>query len=459
MLDNYFLMVHDANTTHGDIIYSMLKKFVLIIIFAFVLALIIAYSRGYRVNIWQNEVTSNGLVAVTSSPKGAKIFIDGNLKGVTDTTVYLQPGTYDFTIIKDGYFSWKKTVTVQGEIVHSVDATLYPINSSLNPLTNIGVVRSIKFGAGEQKALIFSKKIAETSQDIPFAEPTSAEEKKDGLFVFDPNVRAVTLFSSLTSIAEYGVFPVDINPDRVWVVFSPNYEQAVLFNMTDIEYNEWNQEKPIGTEFSPSSSYPKTYSSAFLISLNTYNLSPLDVTGSAPTLIDAWTQKKVANLDALLSGYKKNLAEFLKLNTVLVDMSQDKNRIMYVATAEAKLSKILKNPLIGSNQTPDIRSTTIHALYVYDIKEDRNYQIFEDYKKAVNDLGMIFLHPNSKNVVFGDENGISISDFDGINEQRLYSGPFNKNFLAISNDGRLIILTSLNTSHNAAGDLYAIGIR
>ena len=438
----------------------MIKKFVILPVFAVILVAIIAYSRGYRVNIWKNEVTSNGLVAVTSSPKGAKIFIDGDLKGVTDTTVYLQPGTYNFTIIKDGYFTWKKIITVKGEIVHSVDATLYPINSSLNPLTNIGVVRSIKFGIGEQKALIFSKKNAPGEEEEQFIEPTSAQEKKDGLFVFDPNVRAVTLFSSLTSLAEYDAFPVDLDPSSVAVVFSPNYDQAILFSMSEEQYKAWNNERGVlRTEFLPQSSYPNDYSSAFLISLNTYNTEPLDVTDSAPILIDAWTQKKVANLDALLSGYKKTLANFLKSNTVLIDISQDKNRIMYVATAEAKLSKILKKPLIGSNQTQDIRETKPQALYVYDIKEDKNYQVFDDYQKDIKELNMIFLHPNSKNIVYGVEDGISISDYDGINEQRLYSGPFNKNFLAISNDGRLIILTSLNISQNTAGDLYAIGIR
>ncbi|MFO0703378.1 MAG: PEGA domain-containing protein [Patescibacteria group bacterium] len=438
----------------------MLRRIIYTTIFVAALGATIAYSRGYRINILQNEVTSNGLVAATSTPKSAKIYIDGVLKGVTDTTLYLQPGTYTFNITKDGYFPWTKTITVKGEIVHSIDAILYPTNSSLTPLTNIGIMKAIRFGVGEQKALIFSKKMI---QKDPTSTPTptgsSNDEPKDGLFVFDPNVRAVTLFSSLISIADYSSFPVEINPDNVEVIFSPNFEQAIIINMDEGQFADWNKIKRLSSDFSPDGSYPQSYTSAYLISLSNNNPSPLDVTDSAPTLLNAWTQKKLTNLNSLLSAYKKPLNHYFAENTVLLDFSQDKNRVLYIATAEASLQKILKEPLIGSNQTTDVREVKPNNLYVYDIKEDRNYRIFDEKELTTHDSKQIFFHPNSKNIVFKNSDSIAIADYDAKNIQNLYSGPFNKDFLAISNDGRLIILTNLNPTQNTYGDLYAIGIK
>ncbi len=439
----------------------MLKKIVFFALFCLVLTVIIAYSRGYRIKIGQNELTSNGLVAVTSNPKSAKIFIDGVLKGVTDTTVYLQPGKYSFTVIKDGYFPWKKTIIVKGEIVHSIDATLYPINSSLNPLTNIGVIKSIKFGAGEHKALIFSKKYSADEDLVDIIEPSPSQEKKDGLFVFDPNVRAVTIFSSLTSIAEYSAFPVDIDPESIYVIFSPNYEQLILFNLagnvSDVAIGGFGLGQR--SEFEPNIVYPSEYSSAFLLSVNSYNPSPLDITDSAPALIEAWSNQRKKNLDSFLSGYKTELGDFLASSSILLDVSQDKNRIMYQATSEAKLVQILKKPLIGSNQTQEVRDTQIDNIYVYDVKEDRNYLVFTTERIENDEIGNLSFHPNSKNIIYRVVNNLAVADYDGTNEQKIYSGPFAKDFLEISNDGRLIILTTLNPAQNASRDLYAIGIR
>lgn len=437
----------------------MFYKVVIFVVFLSVLVGTITYSRGYRLNILQNQITSSGLVAVTSNPKSAKIYIDGDFEGVTDTTVYLQPGTYSFTIIKDGYFPWKKTVAVKGEIVYSVDATLYPINSSLNPLTNIGIERSVRFGVGEQKALLFSKKrsIDEIEEATVIKDATS--EKRDGLFVFDPNNRAVTIFSPLTSVAEYKVFPVELIPQNISIVFSPNYDQAILFVLLSENPDNSNNIENQNPELAPSNKYPQIYDSAFLISLNSYNDSPLDVTASAGSLIDAWAQKKSKNIDDLVSSYSKKIQLFLKESTAMIDISQDKNLIMYSATAEATLTQVLKNSLIGSNQTEDVRSTEVDSIYVYDVKEDRNYKITDQNADPNDEIGAIFFHPNSRNIVYSKEDNIVIADFDGLNRQRVYSGPFTKDFLAITNDGRLIILTNLNPSQNKVGDIYAVGIR
>ena len=443
--------------TNGRLVYNMIRmqyRLFLGVLFVAILLGIILYARGYRINIGQNELTSNGLVAVTSSPKSAKIFINNELRGVTDTTVYLHPGTYTFTIVKEGYFPWFKTATIQGEVVYSIDATLYPINSSLSPLTNIGVARAIRFGVAEQKALIFSKRSDPMTTITPLLEPTNSQTRKDGLFVFDPNNRAASFFSSLSSIAEYAILPPTLEPDNIRVIFSPNYDQVLLFMMPADSEAQVSQ-----PELATQLEVPESYEAAYLLSLNEYNNTPLDVTASAATLVEAWSAKKALNLQAILSGYKKPLATFLKENTEILDITQDKNRIMYTATSSATLNPVLTSPLIGTNQTPEKRSVEPQNIYVYDVKEDKNYLLFSSSSESPLVANSLFFHPNAKNIIYAQNDFITLADFDGINPQKLYSGPFNNQFLAIANDGRLIVLTNLNPAQYSTGDLYAVGIR
>ena len=60
--------------------------------------------------------------------------------------------------------------------------------------------------------------------------------------------------------------------------------------------------------------------------------------------------------------------------------------------------------------------------------------------------------------MFDEGKSINIADFDGLNKQKVYSGPFDTLFFAMVSDGRLLILTNLNPELNVYGDLYAIGI-
>jgi hypothetical protein len=96
-------------------------------------------------------------------------------------------------------------------------------------------------------------------------------------------------------------------------------------------------------------------------------------------------------------------------------------------------------------------------VYLYDVKEDKNYPIITSSEAQKQSLPI--LHPNSKNIIFNELKSISISDFDGKNKYKVYSGPFDPRFFAISSDGRIFVLTNLNPELATFGDLYAIGIR
>lgn len=428
-----------------------------VLIFAIVFILIIGYARGYRLDINNTQLSSNGLVAVTSSPRSAKIYVNNVFKGVTDTSLYLEPGTYDVDIVKDGYFPWSKTIKIQGEVVQSVDATLYPINASLNPLTNIGVLRAIPFGIDGKKVLIFSSILPRETTEIVVDTPPATDqpsEPKTGIFVYDPRSQAVSIFPALMHIVDYKALGTDINPEQYEVLFAPNFDQAILF------YNSAraSESTKLSSEFESNYIVPADFEIAYLISLNELNNTPLDITNSALSLVEAWSMQKSSNLSALLSGYHRKIQTFIQSNTKIIDVSPDKTRILYEATAGAKLDQVLKQPLIGVNQTEDVRTILPDSIYVYDVREDRNYLVIPATELSRQHAYPLF-HPNSKNIVLNEENSINIMDYDGKNKQKLYSGPYDSNFFAVTSDGRVLVLTKFNTAANKSYDLYAVGIR
>ncbi len=434
----------------------MIYRVITVCIFLLALAGLIGYARGYRIDIRSTEVSSRGLVAVTSTPRSAKILVNNTFKGVTDTSLYLSPGTYTITIIKDGYFPWSKTIKVQGEIVQSTDATLYPINSSLIPLTNIGILRAIPFGVDGKKVLIFSSMTsARQSDTLPV--PLPSEEvgtPKQGIFVYDPRTQAVSIFPALTQIADYVVFRNDIQSSTYDVIFSPDFDQVVLF--FNPKYS--SESTSIVSQYDTGYTAPETFDAAYLLSLNELNTSPLDVTYSALSLIDAWSAQKSANVSSLLSGYHKKVQAFVESSAKIVDISPDKTRILYEATTTAVLEPVLKQPLIGVNQTKNVRVTEPQNLYVYDVREDRNYLVLSS-SALERQHGYPLFHPNSKNIVLNEDSSISVMDYDGMNKQKLYSGPYDNTFFAVTSDGRILVLANFNPALNESFDLYAVGIR
>jgi hypothetical protein len=430
----------------------MPKRIVVTILFLLVFVAVVAFARGYRFDISNKNITSTGLISITSNPRSAKVSINGEVRGVTDLTVNAAPGAYTITITKEGYFPWTKQVVVEKEVVYSLDAFLYPVNPSLTPLTNIGVAMAKALGPGGERTLLFSPKETMLPGHTSLSATSEAKEAKiqSGLFIFDSTNWGVSFFPKLTLIAQADIFPDDFDYQKVEVVFSPDYSQAVLFHKPVYKRVPLHE----NLDYHPTYSRPDRYENAYLLSLDQKNTSLLDISGSVDVLLDAWIEQKGRNLTKIISSYQPVLAEFLRKHTKIVDISSDKTKILYEATASAALAQIISPPLIGANQTPQTRKVEAGRLYVYDLKEDRNYQLEFD-----RTLPYPIFHPNSRNIVYNLGNRISISDYDGRNEQVVYSGPYDKSLVSISADGRLLILSNLNPQLNALPDLYAVGIR
>ena len=100
-------------------------RIILLLLF-FTHFLIISYARGYRFDFAKRSVKSTGIISVTSNPKAAKIFINSELKGVTDTNLTLTPDNYLVEVKKTATLVGVK-INLKGELVINVDPVLFPL--------------------------------------------------------------------------------------------------------------------------------------------------------------------------------------------------------------------------------------------------------------------------------------------------------------------------------------------
>lgn len=91
------------------------------ILLATVVLLYQAY--GYRINR-EGEIIQNGLVFLSSRPEGAMIYSNGErLSDNTNARLSLAAGQYTFELVREGYHTWKRGITVEGG---SVQRFVYP---------------------------------------------------------------------------------------------------------------------------------------------------------------------------------------------------------------------------------------------------------------------------------------------------------------------------------------------
>lgn len=386
---------------------KILLRLMFFVIFITVLAIVIIYARGYRFDIEKKLLKSTGIISATSNPEAAKIYVNGVLKGVTDTNLTLPPENYFVEIKKEGYTSWSKNINLKGELVINVDPVLFPVNPSLSPLTNLGINKAFPTDDGD-KIVIFASESA---------------------YLFDAGRKTLPFFPPLNKIVNLSLLPEISDFKNVNVLFSPDQKQAIL-------------------ELSKNS---------YLLSLDENNLNPLEITLSKSALIEAWQSEKQKNNVKILETFPKDFDKIASSSFEIISFSPNETKVLYKALENIDLSLMIRPPLISTNQTPEERSLMKDHIYVYDRKEDKNFPILATSNQPlVTSLKWYF---DSRHFVVEEAKKISIVDYDNTNKQTIYSGPFESSFFNPTNDGKIIVLINLNSQINELPDLYLVGIR
>ncbi len=385
---------------------KILFRLLLFLAFIIVLTSVIAYARGYRFDIEKRLVNSTGIISATSNPKAAKIYINGELKAVTDTNLTLPPENYLVEIKKEGYTGWSKEINLKGELVINVDPVLFPINPSLSPLTNLGIIKAVPTEDGDRIVVIAS----------------------GSAYLFDAGKKTLPFFPPLNKIVDFSLLPSIVDIKNIKVIFSPDQKQAIFAWSDDLK-----------SEIS------------YLLSLEENNLNPLEVTLSKEALIQAWQTEKNKNNIKILETFPKDFDKIASSSFDIISFSPNETKVLYKAKENVELPLMINPPLIATNQTPEERLVIKEKIYVYDRKEDKNFPLL--------------LTPNlkwyydSRHFVVEEEKKISIVDYDNTNKQTIYSGPFESSFFNTTNDGKIVVLINLNSQVNELPDLYLVGIR
>lgn len=102
----------------GSILYPILYTLILFL----VASLIYFYANGYRLDIFKQEITQNGVINIESSPALADIYVNEKLIGKTPKSSSVKIGTYHITVKKEGYNNWEKDI----DILEGKSTPMYP---------------------------------------------------------------------------------------------------------------------------------------------------------------------------------------------------------------------------------------------------------------------------------------------------------------------------------------------
>jgi len=375
---------------------------------------VVLYGKGYRFGFEPGkiELKGTGLLVVKSLPDGAQVFVDGKLKTATDNTINLAPGEYNVKIFKEGYFPWEKKIKIETETVSKAEALLVPTAPKLESITDLGASRptidptitKIAFNVGGQNST------------------------RNGIYVFDMKSNPLlTLQSSSAQIID---------------------DAFDLFSDSNVSWS------PDGRDLIASVSADRSEPSSYLLDTDRANIPPNNVTSSIDTVSQSWDKLKNNKSKAVLESMPRPVRNLARENFTILAFSPDQNKILYTASRSASLPVVIKPRLVGVNSTPETRTIEEGGIYVYDIKEDRNYKLSSgDFQGAYS------WFTDSKHFIFVRDKEVHLMDFDGLNDTVVYAGPFIEDYIFPWPDAsRIVILTSLGNS-KITPNLYTISLK
>lgn len=401
---------HRHQIPHGLKKQFFISMFVFFSLIVFTIITIL-YASGYRFGFEEGQpiVEKTGLLVASSKPKGAQVFINGDLSTATDNTINLIPGEYTIKIIKEGYFPYEKKVRIEEKVVTSVDALLLPLAPKLENITSNGVDNPI---------------LDPTRSKIAYT-VTSQIPGKTGIYVYDMAANPVlALQGTARQIAS---------------------DTVDLFSQSDIS---WSPDSADVIATVSAGLGPVTY----LLNASTQNDNPTNITSVLQITQQDWMEEQAEKEKARFNSFKRPVRQMIADHFNIISYSPDDSKILYTASISAELPIMIKPRLVGATNTlTEDRDITEGGMYVYDVKEDINVKLFD---KAPFDIcgpqdmrcrQPISWFPDSEHLVVIEDSKIAIMDYDGSNRTTVYGGPFVDNYaFPWPNGSKLVILTNLN---------------
>ncbi|MGB9911579.1 MAG: PEGA domain-containing protein [Microgenomates group bacterium] len=398
-------------------LFLFLIAFIFIISGAFLASLI---ARGYRPDFSKGGILPTGILVTTSTPDGAQVYIDGKLKTATNNTINLSPGKYEVEIRKDGFYPWKKTLEIRKELVTKTDALLFPTFPDLKALTFTGAQNPLLSPDGTK--VVYS------------VSTSSAVLSKQGLWVLDLIDR-----------------PLGLNREpRQIAVSSGKYD----FAKSQYRWSPDSKQILVSFEFPQGKKLPPKKENFLLDSERLTPPSELqDITPTLNLLLASWQIEEKTKKDSQLAKLPPKLKEIITDKTKEIIFSPDEKKILYTATASASLPEGIIPPPPAPSTQKEEREIKPGRIYVYDLKEDKNFFITEETSQKT-----VSWFPTSKHIFIVQNDKIIVKEYDGTNETVIYSGYFIDSFAFPFPSGNKILLLT-NISKDTPPNLYALILR
>ncbi|OGH09616.1 MAG: hypothetical protein A2152_01630 [Candidatus Levybacteria bacterium RBG_16_35_6] len=403
-----------------SIIQKVKKIIIPIVIVVFLIVgtiIAVSYGKGYRFGFTNGrpDVSGTGLLVATSLPDGAQVFINDHLTTATDNTINLFPGTYKVKIAKEGYFPWEKTLIIKKEVVTKAEALLFPIAPKLESITTTGVSNPVL-----DPSLI----------KIAYTVSSQSATNKNGAYILDMSSRPIlTLQGASTQIVSDSI---------------NSFSEAKL---------AWS---PDGSQLIATVS-ALSLETIYLLDPKGFNQTPSDITETMTTVINpSWQRQQTERDNAQLNSLPSKVKKLVSDNFKILSWSYDETKILYLAVDDMILPTIINPRMVGANSTPEQRDIKKDAVYVYDIKEDRNYKILDSLTDSENPLAWF---PDSKHLIFVHNQKVDIMEYDATNLTTVYAGPFEDRYVFSWPDGsKIVILTNLGNP-TITPNLYTISLK
>jgi len=379
------------------------------------------YARGYRFDSKKMKFSPTGLLVTKSSPDGAQVLVNGEIKTATNANLALTPGVYDITIKKEGFRPWNKRLSVEKEVVTEADAFLFRLAPSLSALTFSGCV---------------SPTISRDSSKIAYAVPASTEnvnQDKEGLWVIETVNLPLGFARDPRRITDGDL------KDSTWI-FSPDGRQILL----------------------------STQSGKYLLDTGVFNpqTKRVNIASTIDKTFSEWKTEEDNIFKSQTRGLPEPLLDILTNSVEYVTFSPDETRILYKSKADTTIEKGLIKPLPGASTQKEARDIRAGQTYVYDIKEDKNFFITDQdtlvaYHNQTTSTPSSSLRwfPTSKHLLLAQPDKVIIMDYDGTNQQEVYSGSYlSPNAFPVVSPDRILILTNLGSS-NSLSNLYSLSLK
>lgn len=137
----------------------MSKRFIITIITLVVIAIAagvaIFFAKGYSFSPTEKRIVGTGILAITSEPDAASVYLDGHLTTATNANINsLSPKSYSVKVIKEGFIPWERAVEIKEGLVTDLKITLFPAIPTIYPLTFTSVVNPTLSPDGSKLAFI-----------------------------------------------------------------------------------------------------------------------------------------------------------------------------------------------------------------------------------------------------------------------------------------------------------------